>query len=135
MRVAMHARRGPSRPRHPALTIVRFLAGLAVLVALNYAGGWLAQVTRAPVPGSVVGMLLLTALLEMRWIRESLVAPAADFLVRHLALLYVPAGVALMAYAGVVRHDLLAISLAALASLAAVLAVIGLLVQRLARDA
>ena len=39
-----------------------------------------------------------------------------------------------MAYAGVVRHDLLAITLAALASLAAVLAVVGLIIQRFARD-
>ena len=79
-------------------------------------------------------MLVLTALLELRWVRETIMAPAADFLIRHLALLYVPAGVALMAYAGVVRHDLLAITLAALASLAAVLAVVGLIIQRFARD-
>lgn len=91
--------------------------------------------THAPVPGSVVGMLVLTALLELRWMRESIMAPAADFLIRHLALLYVPAGVALMAYAGVVRHDLAAITIAALASLGAVLAVVGLLAQRFARDA
>lgn len=135
MRLALHPGRGPPRPRHAALTARRFIAGLAVLVALNYAGEWLVRATHAPVPGSVVGMLLLTALLELKWIRESVMAPAADFLIRHLALLYVPAGVALMAYAGVVRHDLLAITLAALASLAAVLAVVGLLVQRLARDA
>jgi holin-like protein len=87
-----------------------------------------------PIPGSVVGMLALTALIELGVLPLRLIRPAAELLVRHLALLYVPAGVALIAYVAVVRQDLLAIAVAALASLVAVLAVVGVLVQRLARE-
>lgn len=110
-----------------------FLIGLAVLVALSALGDWLVRLTGATVPGSVVGMLLLTALLEMGLLPVALVRPAADLLVRHLALLYVPAGVALLVYWSAVRGELLAIALSALASLVAVLVVVGVIVQRLER--
>jgi putative effector of murein hydrolase LrgA (UPF0299 family) len=46
----------------------------------------------------------------------------------------VPAGVALLAYWGAVRHDIVAISAAAVASLIAVLLVAAHTVQRLERD-
>lgn len=110
-----------------------FLFGLALLVALAALGDWLVRVTGASVPGSVVGMLMLTALLETRLLRLELVRSAAELLVRHLALLYVPAGAALLVYWSAVRGELLAIALAAFASLVAVLAVVGPIVQRLER--
>lgn len=92
------------------------------------------RMTHLPVPGSVVGLLVLAFLIETRILPLHLVRSAAELLVRHLALLYVPAGVALLAYWGVVRHDLVAISVAALASLVGVLLVVGHVVQRLERD-
>ena len=111
-----------------------FLFGLALLVALAALGDWLVRTTGASVPGSVVGMLLLTALLETRLLRLELVRSAAELLVRHLALLYVPAGVALLVYWSAVRGELVAITVAALASLVAVLVVVGPIVQRLERS-
>jgi holin-like protein len=63
----------------------------------------------------------------------TIVQPAAGLLVRHLALLYVPAGVALLVYWGAVRGEWRAIAAAALVSLIVVLVVVGLLVQRLER--
>jgi holin-like protein len=119
---------------HGHRTALTFVAGLTLLVFLNYLGEWLVHVARAPVPGSVIGMLLLTLLLEAGIVPLELVRSAAELLVRHLALLLVPAGVALIAYIGVVRHDLLAITVAGLASLVAVLVVVGVIVQRLERD-
>jgi holin-like protein len=110
-----------------------FLAGLGMLVVLGALGEWLVRLSGATVPGSVVGMLILTALLETRMLPVALVRPAADFLVRHLALLYVPAGVALLAYWSTVRGELAAIVVAALASLVAVLVVVGVVVQHLER--
>lgn len=113
--------------------MIRFTTGLALLVALNYLGDWLVRLAHAPVPGSVIGMLALTALIELRVVNVDWLRPSAELLVRHLALLYVPAGVAVMTYAAIVRNDLLAITVAALASLCAVLLVVGLVVQRFER--
>jgi holin-like protein len=115
--------------------VVRFVAGLALLVALNAACEWTVRALGIPVPGSVVGMLVLAACIEAGVVPLRVIRPAAELLVRHLALLYVPAGVALVSYVAVVRQDLFAITIAALASLVAVLAVIGLVMQHLGRDA
>jgi holin-like protein len=112
---------------------LEFVAGVAILVALNALGDWLVRVSGATVPGSVVGMLLLTALIETRILPLAAVRSAAELLVRHLALLYVPAGVALLLYWNAVRGELLAIAAAAVASLVAVLVVVGLVVQRFER--
>ena len=101
-------------------------------MVLDEAGSWFVRATYLPVPGSVVGLVVLA--LETRILPLALVRSAAELLVRHLALLYVPAGVALLAYWGAVRHDLVAITVAALASLVAVLLVVGHTVQRLERD-
>lgn len=114
---------------------LRLLAGLLILVALNFAGTWLAAGLHAPIPGSVIGMLLLTALIELRILPIDAVRGAATLLVRHLALLYVPAGVAIIAYLGIIRDGAAAIIGAGLASLVAVLLVVGITVQRLERDA
>lgn len=91
------------------------------------------RVAHLPVPGSVVGLLALALLIEMRVLPIGWVRASAELLVRHLALLYVPAGVALLAWWGVVQHDLVAIIVAAIASLVGVLLVVGHLVQRLER--
>ena len=80
-------------------------------------------------------MIALAVLVARGVVPLAMIAPAGEFLVRHLALLYIPAGVALVAYAAVVRQDVLAITLAALASLVAVLLVVGVTLERFGRDA
>lgn len=107
---------------------------MLILVALNLLGNWIVRVMSVPLPGSIVGMIALTALIEFGVIPVQAVRSAADLLVRHLALLYVPAGVALLVYAAQLRTDIVAIAVAALASLVAVLLVIGSLIQRYGRD-
>jgi holin-like protein len=78
------------------------LRGLAVLLLCQSAGEALARLTDAPLPGPVLGLLLLWALLRVDALRRP-VAAAADALLAHLSLLFVPVGV------GVVVHlDLIA---------------------------
>jgi len=56
-----------------------------------------------PIPGPVVGMLLL--LLALRWtpVREP-VAACANFLLSHLSLLFVPVGVGVMTHLGLLNQ-------------------------------
>lgn len=109
-------------------------AGFGVLLALLFAGGWVARTARLPLPGSVVGMLMLTVALRLRLVPARLVQPAAELLIRHMALLFVPAGVGVMAYGGLLAREWLPIVVAAAASTVAVLVAVGRLQQRLERD-
>jgi holin-like protein len=77
------------------------LRGLALLLVLQAAGDGLAHAFRLPVPGPVVGMMLLIAALRVERLRTP-VRAIADLLLSHLSLLFVPVGV------GVITHlDLL----------------------------
>ncbi len=77
------------------------LFGLFVLLACQLAGETLVRVLGLPVPGPVLGILLLLALLALAERRgrpspaepEAPVGRAADGLLAHLGLLFVPAGV------------------------------------------
>jgi holin-like protein len=120
-------------PRVAAGVAAGFVAGVGVLLLAQLAGAWLARALGLPVPGSVLGLVLLAALIELRVVPLALVRPAADFLVRHLALLYVPAGAALVLHWALVRREWLPIVAGGVASTLAVLVVAGVAYQRLER--
>lgn len=91
-------------------------------LALGEALVWLLAL---PFPGSIVGMLLLTALLQMKVVRLEWVKPMADFLVSNLGFFFIPPGVALMLYFDVIEAELWPIVIATLVSTALVLLVTG----------
>jgi holin-like protein len=74
------------------------LAALATLLVCQLAGEAVVRLATLPVPGPVVGMVLLFAMLLVRAPLPKAVEDTADGMLRHLSLLFVPAGV------GVVQH-------------------------------
>ena len=73
------------------------LRGLAALLVLQAIGEALAHAFALPLPGPVVGMILLIAALTFPQLREPVKA-AAEALLGHLSLLFIPVGV------GVITH-------------------------------
>jgi holin-like protein len=74
------------------------LAAIAALLVCQLAGEAAVRLATLPVPGPVVGMVLLFAMLLARAPLPNAVGDTADGMLRHLSLLFVPAGV------GVVQH-------------------------------
>ena len=68
----------------------------AVIFGCLAAGEALVWATGVPVPGSIVGMLILTACLQTGLLKLRHVEGVADFLVKNLGFFFVPAGVALV---------------------------------------
>ena len=73
------------------------LRGFALLLLCQSAGEALSRGAQLPLPGPVIGLLLLWALLNVPALRAP-TAAAAEPLLQHLSLLFVPVGV------GVVTH-------------------------------
>ena len=73
------------------------LRGFALLLLLQAIGEGLGDFLELPVPGPVIGLLLLWLALGWSPLRDS-VASAAEILLSHLSLLFVPVGV------GVITH-------------------------------
>jgi holin-like protein len=74
------------------------LAALAALLVCQLAGEAVVRALGLPIPGPVVGMVLLFLLLLIRAPLPSAVGETSEGLLKHLSLLFVPAGV------GVVQH-------------------------------
>lgn len=82
------------------------LQGLALLLLLQAAGEALSHALALPVPGPVVGMALLWPVLAWPALRAPVQA-AAELLLSHLSLLFVPVGVGVIVHLDIVaRHGL-----------------------------
>ena len=73
------------------------LRGLTLLLLCQSAGEAVSRAAQLPLPGPVIGLLLLFALLQWPPVRAP-AAAACEPLLQHLSLLFVPVGV------GVVTH-------------------------------
>ena len=71
------------------------LKGLAILLCLQTCGETLAHALSIPIPGPVLGMVFLLLALQFEPLRLPVQA-AAEFLLAHLSLLFVPVGVVLL---------------------------------------
>jgi holin-like protein len=89
----------------------RAIVQIAVLSLLYVGSDAAARALRSPVPGSVIGAVVLAALLlagaiPLRWVEDG-----ADLLLKYLALFFVPSAVAAARVWGDVRNDVLVIAL------------------------
>ncbi|TWG99149.1 holin-like protein [Nocardioides sp. J9] len=102
------------------------IAGLTWLVGFQLLGELVVRVLDLPVPGPVVGMLLLFAYLRLRRYDDSgSIVIAGSGLLRHLQLFFIPAGVGVVAFASVLGRDVLPVTVAVLGSWFLGLVVVG----------
>ena len=96
------------------------------LIGCQLVGEVLVRLADAPLPGPVVGMVVLLVLLRVRRSGDdATVVRAADGLLRHLQLLFVPAGVGVVVYLGTLRDHAVPVAAALLVSWLAGLVVVG----------
>jgi holin-like protein len=88
------------------------LAALTLLLTCQLAGESLARLLQLPIPGPVIGMILLLALLILRKQVLAVVEQTADTLLANLILMYVPACVGLMAHLKTLEAEWLPITAA-----------------------
>jgi len=109
------------------------LGALTVLLLFQCVGEGVSYGLSLPVPGPVVGMVLLFVFLLVKPKAIAMVEPSADLLLKHLSLLFVPAGVGVMAFGDQVHGEWLAIGVALFASTLLAIAVTALVTRALMR--
>ena len=110
-----------------------FLGGVTWLLLFQCAGEATSRLLALPVPGPVVGMLLLFVALRARDRVPDSIGTAGDGLARHLSLLFVPAGVGVMMHFGRLAGEWPPIAAALLVSTVAAIAASALTFTALAR--
>jgi holin-like protein len=112
---------------------VLMLRALATLLVFQCLGEGVSYLFKLPVPGPVIGMLLLFGFLMLRPQIADAIEPTALELLRHLSLLFIPAGVGIMVSAGKVRGDALAVVVSLVVSTTLAIAVTALVTRALLR--
>lgn len=106
---------------------------MAILLSCQLAGTVIQQAAGLPVPGPVIGLVLLLALLVWRGGPSESLAGTAQGILKYLGLLFVPAGVGFITELHELRANALAIAVGIAVSTILGMAVTGLLMQWLLR--
>ncbi len=109
------------------------LASLTLILVCQLVGELTAGFFGLPVPGPVLGMVLLFLILGVRGRISEPLKATADGLLGHLSLLFIPAGVGVMAHLSLLEADWLPITVALLVSTLLTIAVTGFVMVRLDR--
>lgn len=109
------------------------LAALAALLACQLAGEAIVRAASLPVPGPVAGMALLFVLMAARAPLPKALGDTADGMLKHLSLLFVPAGVGVMLHFKRLGAEWLPIAVALVASTVITIAVAALVMKWLRR--
>jgi holin-like protein len=110
------------------------IAGLLILLGFQLTGELLAELTGWPIPGPVLGMILLFITLLIRGEAPEGLQRTARALLRHLSLFFVPAGSGIIAYLALIRREWLPLSAALVGSTVLAMAVTAMTMQALIRD-
>ena len=125
-------RRTPGRKGPPPL-----IGAITALLTCQLGGELLARILHLPVPGPVIGMLLLFTVLALRHGAEGTppepLLRTADVLLANLGLLFIPAGVGVVVYGPVLARDWAPIALAVFVGTLLGIVVTGRLAQTLLR--
>lgn len=95
---------------------MQFLNGITLLLVYQLVGEVTVRLLGLPIPGPVLGMVMLFITLMIRGQAPASVDQASSALLSHLSLLFVPAGVGMMAHFGRIADEWLPITLALLLS-------------------
>lgn len=112
---------------------MEFLIGITVLLSYQLIGEALVLLLDLPVPGPVIGMLLLFLTLLVRKRSGQALDTAAGSLLSHLSLLFVPAGVGAMLHFQRIGSEWLPISAALVLSTLLTLVVTAFVMKGLQR--
>ncbi|MFB6325752.1 CidA/LrgA family protein [Pantoea deleyi] len=109
----------------------RYLRAFIIIYLCLYAGIGLAALLPIKLPGSILGMLILFALLASQILPVNWVKPGCHLLIRYMALLFVPISVGVMSYTDILTAQFGPIVISCVVSTFLVLSIVGVSAQHL----
>lgn len=108
---------------------MQFLNGITLLLVYQLVGEITVRLAGVPIPGPVLGMVMLFITLWVRGQTPDSVEQASSALLAHLSLLFVPAGVGMMAHFNRIADEWVPIVLALLLSTVITMVATALIMQ------
>jgi len=110
------------------------ILGMSILLGCQFMGELLVHALSLPVPGPVVGMVVLLVALMLNGRVPAGLRASGEGLLRYLTLLFVPAGVGIMVHFDLIKTDFWPIVITLVVSTALTLAVTAKVMEWLTRS-
>ncbi|WP_353982130.1 CidA/LrgA family protein [Salinicola endophyticus] len=108
------------------------IIGMSILLGCQFLGEVLSLALSLPIPGPVIGMLILLVGLVIRGSVPASLRSMGEGLLKYLTLLFVPAGVGLIEHVGLIQQEFWILLITLVLSAAVTLWVTSQVMQRLA---
>ncbi|MFH0153171.1 CidA/LrgA family protein, partial [Pseudomonas aeruginosa] len=102
---------------------------LLIIFGFSFVGNVISNTLNLPVPGSILGMIFLFLALQFKLLKFADVDEAGSFLINNMTILFLPAGVGIMAKWNLISHFWLQIVLIVVIALILNVLVLGKLVE------
>lgn len=112
---------------------MKFLKQFLIILAISFVGEALKYFLPLPIPASIYGMVLLFILLLTGVAKLDDVQDVGKFLIEIMPVMFIPAGVGLMASWGVLKPMLIPVVIIIVISLILVMGISGRITQRVIR--
>lgn len=100
-----------------------------IILGIYLIGEILSSTLSLPIPGNILGMVILFVLLCTKTIKVDQISNVTNFLLDHLAFFFIPAGVGLMSSMGIIKATWLQLLIVCIVTTIVIIAVTGITVQ------
>ncbi|MGL4991224.1 MAG: CidA/LrgA family protein [Sarcina sp.] len=108
---------------------MKLLREMLIVLAIYFVGEFLSKALHLPLPGNILGMIILLILLCTKVVKVEQVDNVSTFLLDHLAFLFIPAGVAVLNAMNVLQGNIIKLLIIVITSTMLIMAVTGTIVQ------
>jgi holin-like protein len=113
---------------------MKLLRELLIILVIYFAGEIITRFFNLPVPGNIMGMILLIILLSTNVVKLEMVDTVANFLLDHLAFFFIPAGVGLLTSLVVIKDSLIRLLIVCFISTIITIAVTAIVVEFMTKE-
>jgi holin-like protein len=115
------------------MKMIRAALQIVVIILFTLIGNLISHSFQLPIPGSVIGLVLLFASLQLKIVRMEWIEAGANFLLAELLLFFVPSAVGIIQYKQLMMMNGTRIVLVIIVGTAIVMACTGLLAELINR--
>jgi holin-like protein len=106
-----------------------------IILGIYLIGELLSSSLHLPIPGNILGMIILFILLYTKIIKVDNISNVTNFLLNHLAFFFIPAGVGLMTSLGIIKSTWWQLLIVCLLTTIIIIGVTGIVVQAISKRA
>ena len=104
-----------------------------IILGIYLVGELLSTSLHLPIPGNILGMVILFILLFTKIVKVDNISNVTNFLLDHLAFFFIPAGVGLMASLGIIKSTWWQLLIVCILTTTIIIGVTGIIVQSISR--